>query len=103
MMATTDQRPPSEIPLRTPKERFIASAHKVAHEKVTDTPAFKAALEAALAHFVYLQTEDGTPLACTMAHNQLIGAKAVLGILENLHLPPQPVTREKFPSLRAPS
>ena len=86
----------------TPKEKFIASPHKPAHEKVTDTASFKAAVEAALAEFVYQQTEDGTPLSCTMQHNQLIGAKAVLSILENLHVPYQKPNRESFPSLKPP-
>jgi hypothetical protein len=87
----------------TPKEQFIAGNHRVAHEKWTDTAAAKTAVEAALAQFVYLQTNEGDPMACTKAHNQLIGAKAVLGILMDLHLAEKPVTREKFPSLRPPS
>lgn len=90
-------------PTDTPKQRFLISPHRKAHEQWTDTAAAKAALEAALAEYVDgfgAAVDEFTAVSC---YNRMLGAKTVLRILANLHLPEQEAKREPLANLRPPS
>lgn len=91
--------PPDE----TPKQRFILGQHKKAHELWTDTASGKAAMEAALAEYVDgfgTALDEFTAVSC---YNRMLGAKTVLKILANLHLPEQEAKRETLTNLSPPS
>lgn len=97
-----EQTKPAPIiqPPRTPKEKFQRGPHRKAHEQWTDTAAGQAAIEASLAEYVDNFDDNGEPYQATQFYNRLIGAKAVLRILANLHLPDEQPKQEPWPRLR---
>ena len=100
-----EQTPKPEPPLappRNPKERFQRTAHRRAHELWTDTAAAQAAIEAALAEYVDRLDVQGDSLAAIQSYASLMGAKTVLQILANLHLPEQMQKPEAWPKLKPP-
>jgi len=93
---------PPVAPPRNPKERFQRTAHRKAHELWTDTAAAQVAMEAALAEYVDRLDAQPDSLAAIQSYASLMGAKAVLQILANLHLPEQIQKPEAWPKLKPP-
>jgi len=103
MAEPTQPAPELLPPADTPKKRFLQSQHKKAHELWTDTAAAKAAIEAALAEYVDgfgAAPDEFTAVSC---YNRMLGAKTVLKILAELHLPYPEQRRETLRNLRPPS
>lgn len=104
-MPTVDEQQPAPIlpPARTPKEKFLRGPHRKEHELWTDTAAAKSAMEVALAEYLDGFGEHGDEATAVQCYNRLLGARKVLQILANLHLPDPEPKKEQFKTLRAPS
>lgn len=82
------------MPIRPPKEAFIASTYRREWEEIAGKDAFHFACDYAL-----LVLEDGFPLRATPndaadSHQQMIGARKVLDILKTMSEPttkPRPI------------
>ena len=73
--------------IRTPRERFVNSAHLAAFKKLAQSECFEEATISAM-----LEMETETPLECTPqqaadAHQQMIGARKYLEFLCSYALP----------------
>lgn len=85
--------------LRSPKEKFMASAHRSTWDQLVLTPAFEEATFAALLQLqVEMPTTDEPNKAWDQA-SQLAGAKRFLDILTNLSNPTEKPTERSAKSL----
>lgn len=97
-----EETKPIVEPPKTPKEKFLRGPYRKDHEKWTDTAAAQTALDSALAEYVDGLSERGDEQNATACYNRLIGARQVLRILANLHLPEEQPKQEPWPKLKPP-
>jgi len=86
--------------LRTPKERFVASTHKNAWEKVIQSEVFEEAVHASLEQLASeLPPECAVPQIACDSYQQMIGARKYMEILCSIHVPqttPKTVQRQEL-------
>lgn len=85
--------------LRSPKEKFIASSHKAAFEKIVQSDAFEEAILAALLQMENEMPRDCTPNQAADAHNQMAGARKYLETLCSIHQPEKQLQERPFREL----
>ena len=73
--------------IRTPKDRFMAGAHKEPWKKMVQSETFEEASMAALMALVAEQTPNPTPNQAADAQNRLLGAQRYLEILCTISQP----------------
>lgn len=88
--------------MTTPKESFLASAHRPDWEKIVNTKAAQEARNAALLEFVSNQPAANSPAIAWDAHSQLVGARAILDLLFSMHLKEEPKEPLKMTHLPIP-
>lgn len=81
------------------KNSFQLSSHRGEFAKMTEQPAFRAALEAALLTFIEEQPTDLDVSKSWDCHAQAVGARRFVAILETLHLEPAPIKSRQLPHL----
>lgn len=78
---------------RTPKEKFQASSHRLAHEQVVMTDAFQAACDYSLLQLQgELHADPNKSVDVNQSadfHAQMVGAQRVLAILKTIHELPE--------------
>lgn len=87
----------------TPKESFLQSPHRQAHEAWTGTQAAEAARNSALLQFVNDLDRPSDPSKSWDQGCMIAGAKKVLEILFALHIKEEPKTFARMTILPPPS
>lgn len=85
--------------IRTAKEQFVTSPHRLAFEKIANDPAFESACAYALSALVEEQPIAIDPTRDFALANQVSGAKRLIEILKTIHEPPKEPTPLRHPSL----
>lgn len=81
------------MPIESAKQTFILSPHRLAHEKVVMTDAFRAACDYSMLELISQLRETTTaglptdPYVGLDSNSQLVGARKVLAILKTIHEP----------------
>lgn len=81
--------------LRSPKSKFIGSAHKDEFAQIITKAAFEEALLTAMLEMQCEQPAHCSPNDAADAHNQLAGARRFVEIFTTIH---QPETQSKQPT-----
>lgn len=89
--------------MTSPKEQFLKSVHREAHEKWSTTVAAEAARDAALLQFIHEQPDVIDPSRSWDQHSRLLGARRILDILYNLWAKDEPAKATRFPNIKPPS
>ena len=89
--------------MRSAKQKFLDSPSRVEFEKITNSPHFEEAINAALLQLVHELPPPTDPSRGWDTGTQIAGAKRVLEILCNLHLKDEPPHTLKLPQLKQPS
>lgn len=80
--------------MKTPREVFETGTHAKIHAATVASPAFRAALDAALLEFVRTHAVDTTdPAVAISRFHRLAGARAILELLGTLHERPVPASK----------
>jgi len=85
--------------IRSPREAFRDSQHRLAHEKITGTESFQVACEYALLTLLQELPDASNPSAGWDSHSQMVGARRVIDILRTLHQPEKQIEKIKPPTL----
>lgn len=85
--------------LRSPRDKFIASAHRAEFEKIVANPAFEEATLTALLDFQSELPLTTTPNHAADCHNMMAGARRFLSILCAIHQPESGLKAPKPPEL----
>jgi len=93
------------MPIESPKQTFLLSPHRLFHEKVATTDAFRAACDYSMLQLMNELRSTVTvglptdPYVGMDANSQLCGAKRIIEILKTIHepMPTPPKETRKTP------
>lgn len=85
--------------IRSPKDQFVNSPHRLPFEKIVDTEYFQAACDYALLILSDQLPDASDPAKGWDSWSQLSGAKRLLSILKTIHEPIKEHRESRLPSL----